>query len=204
METLIVVDDFYTQPERVREFALKSEYIDLSSKNYPGFESSHEFVSVKLVEALSKLVKAPISFDQTVGSFGKFRFINAHTTSRLKVHTDRIEWAGLVYLTPGEHSSAGTSFYRHKRTLLEGPPTPEQYRTLAYKNFEDYEKDVILRDTLNHEAWEVSSYVSYKFNRLVLFKGSELFHSHSHGFGETASDSRLTQNFFFNLERNEC
>jgi Rps23 Pro-64 3,4-dihydroxylase Tpa1-like proline 4-hydroxylase len=67
---------------------------------------------------------------------------------------------------------------------------------MGISNFKDYEEKIIEKDTLNSDAWEVVQQIENKFNRCVIFKSNQLFHSHTQAFGKAKEDSRLTQNFF--------
>ena len=79
----------------------------------------------------------------------------------------------------------------------------ERLKTLGFTDWLQLESDIIEKDTLRDEAWEETLYVEMKFNRLVLFRGNEMFHGHTHSFGRDPNDARLTQNFFFDELRGE-
>lgn len=198
---IIVVDNFYKDPHAVRNFALSLEYESKSVKNYPGFQSCLPVVSASLSSKLESLLSAKINKDVSHKQMGYFRYITKNGCSRLHVHTDMVDWTGVIYLSPDPDPKAGTVFYQHKRTKLYGPPTNEEMLKMGFVNFEDYEDKIIEIDTLDRDAWDVAMQVENKFNRIVLFRSSELFHSHSESFGADLVSSRLTQNFFMNVEK---
>lgn len=195
---VIVVDDFYQNPMAIRQLALTAEYRDVTQLNYPGFQSVRAFTTQAVVDKFAKLLDRPLNVDLSSTTFGKFRIMLRETGSRLKVHLDgACDWTGVLYLNPPQTCQGGTAFYRHRETGLDGPVAGAQLERFGFSTWEDLENRIINKDTLNPNAWEETMYVGMKFNRLVLFKGNELFHCHTHSFGHFREDGRMTQNFFF-------
>lgn len=197
-EKVIVLDNFYKNPDAVRRFALSLDYEDQSTPNYPGHQSVIPCLSKSIVARLEHEVGAKIDVEQSRGQMGYFRFIFASGKSRLKVHTDMLDWTVVIYLSPNCPPEVGTNLYRHKHTGLIGPPKPDELTELGYQSFEDFEQKVVVADTLNDNAWEITRRIEYRYNRCLLFKANELFHAHSKGYGDRFDNGRLTQNFFFN------
>ena len=196
---IIIVDDFYQDPEAVRNLALKAEYKDVTQLNYPGYQSLKTYSSEVLIKKISDILGRSLDVDPARHTFGKFRIMLKETGSQLKVHLDGLsDWTGVLYLNPDEACQGGTAFYRHRTTGLDGRASSEKIRQLGYENWESLEKSIINPDTLNSSAWEEILFVGMKFNRLVLFKGNELFHCLTHSFGHDKTNGRMTQNFFFN------
>lgn len=196
---VLVFDDFYKNPDAVRSLALNASYRDVRSLNYPGYQSELTFVSQPVREKFAQILGRPLDIPINSTTFGKFRVMLKETGSRLKVHVDgACDWTGVLYLNPPESAEGGTAFYRHKETGLEGPPTPTELERFGYTSWFEMERHVIERDTLNTDAWQETMFVGMKYNRLVLFRGGELFHCHTHSFGTNLEDGRMTQNFFFN------
>ena len=201
---LIVIDDFYRDPEAVRALALKADYRDVSQLNYPGFQSHKTYTSEGVVKKFSDLIQRKLAVSPETLTFGKFRIMLKESGSRLKVHLDGMsDWTGVLYLNPQDFCEGGTAFYRHKATGLEGPATSEQIRQYGFSNWLQMEQNIIDQDTLNPDAWEETMFVGMKFNRLVLFRGNEMFHCHTHSFGSGKEDGRMTQNFFFDEAKND-
>lgn len=196
--SLYVVDDFYSQPDLVRELALKAQYVDVSKLNYPGFQSRHSYSSANLVQRFSTILSQELVTCPKRHTFGKFRIMLKETASQLKVHLDgHADWTGLIYLTPNDFAIGGTGFYRHRETGLLSSLSDQEAQERGYQDWQALEKALIEKDSLNPLAWEMVDYVAMKFNRLVLFKGNKRFHCHTHSFGTCLADGRLTQNFFF-------
>ena len=199
MQKLIVIDEFYENPDAVRNLALQAEYQDVVQLNYPGFQSRYSYSSDSIVHSFAKLIGKELSVDPAKLTFAKFRIMLESTGSRLKVHLDgESDWTGLIFLNPDSSCQGGTAFYRHKSTGLEGHPSNELALKNGFSSSDEFEKSIVEPDTLNPDAWEVTMFVGMRFNRLLLFKGNELFHCHTKSFGTTRENGRLTQNFFFN------
>jgi hypothetical protein len=200
--TLIVVDDFYANPDAVRRFALESKFGSVGALNYPGWQSEKTFHSDAVRGAFEKIIRKPIDIDDRRFTWGGFRAITADTGRVTKVHADSIvDWAAMVYLTPDAASSAGTGFFRHRETGLTGPPSDRQARALGYADADAFEREVVRRDMADFDKWELVSYIEPVYNRLVLFRGCELYHAPLGGRGSSPEDARITHNFFFNEQR---
>lgn len=192
---ILVIDNFYENPDLVRQLALTAQYKDVTQLNYPGFQSLHNFSTSSVIEKIEKAINAKVVLDPNGHTFGKFRVMLAETGTNLKVHLDgHADWTGVLYLNRDDDCRGGTGFFTHKETGLDGPT--------KNKKWQQIEKDIIEPDTLNPQAWQQSSFVAMKFNRLVLFRGNQLFHSHTESFGFNLQNGRLTQNFFFNEATN--
>ena len=193
---ILVIDDFYKKPNLVRDLALKAQYKNVTQLNYPGFQSLHNFSTPSVIQKIEKAINSKIVLDPDGHTFGKFRVMLSETGSNLKIHLDgHADWTGVLYLNPNENCFGGTGFYTHKNTGYDGPTKDIQWQQI--------EKDIIEPDTLNQQAWLQTGFVAMKFNRLVLFRGNQLFHCHTDSFGTNLQNGRLTQNFFFN-EDSKC
>ncbi|HEY1078975.1 MAG TPA: DUF6445 family protein [Bdellovibrio sp.] len=196
---VIVIDDFYQNPDAVRDLALSAEYKDVTQLNYPGYQSIKAYSSDALTSKFADILGRRLDIDPAKHTFGKFRIMLKETGSRLKVHLDGFsDWTGVLYLNPEKSCEGGTAFYRHRATGLDGRVSIDKVNQLGFDSWNSLEKSIIEPDTMRMEAWEEQMYVAMKFNRLVLFKGNEMFHCHTHSFGLGKLDGRMTQNFFFN------
>ena len=197
MQNLIVVDDFYRDPYRVRQQALVSAYSDVRAMNYPGFQSDGCYPAEVIKNAFERFINEDLVMNENSSTFGRFRLMYSNTGSRLTIHTDsQSDWTGLIYLNTPEQCRGGTAFYRHKATGLRGLPSKEDARRLG-QSLEDIESRTIGKDTQNMNAWDVVMLATMRFNRLILFRGHQ-FHSHTCAWGDSPTTGRLTQNFFFN------
>lgn len=196
---LIVVDDFYPKPDVVRRAALKSEYANIASTDYPGWQSRVSVQADAIKRAFGELVGADVYVDRSRFTWGGFRFITEESGRSPKVHADTsIDWAAMVYLTPGVDMGAGTAMFRHRETGLEAPPTDREARALGYVDAAEFEDNVIRPDMGDLTKWEVTGHIGPVYNRLVLFRGCEFYHAPLGGSGHDRETARLTHNFFFN------
>jgi hypothetical protein len=196
---LIVVDDFYTHPEKVRARALTSAYANIEATDYPGYASKMRLDAKLLRQRFGELIGAELNVDNARFTWGNFRFITEETGARAKVHADvAVDWAGMVYLTPDAPPSAGTGFFRHKQTALEGPPSNRQARALGFSNAQEFDDLVIRPDKADLSKWERTMAIEPRYNRLILFRGSEFYHAPLGGMGHDPQTARLTHIFFFN------
>jgi uncharacterized protein DUF6445 len=197
--SVYVVDDFYAEPDKVRDFALRSDFASAGKYNYPGWQSMRALTANSLADAFSEVIGEQVVPEPDRYTWGGFRLITVSTGAMTKVHADTaVDWAAMVYLTPGIDDAAGTGFFRHKETGLFGPPTDAQARALGYADANEFEEQVARRDMADLAKWELVSHVHPQYNRLVIFRGCTQYHAPLAGSGSNAGDGRLTQNFFFN------
>jgi hypothetical protein len=187
--SLIIIENFYSNPYEVREFALKQEY---ETKPYsPGGRTKQSFLTTTTKTCLEQLI-LPHAGKITFFSLdcGCFNYTIANSISEWKsgqVHTDSVfDWAGLCYLTPDAPAGTGTSILLNKKV-----------KTLNLENRKLQEK--IGNDWQDLTKWEVHDIVGNKFNRLVLYRG-QLAHAPMLHFGNDIHTGRLTQVFFFKTE----
>ena len=190
--SIIVIDNFYSNPMDVRNFALKQEFN--VTGQFPGFRTK-PLLNDTIKEAIQYIV-AP--YDGLVtdwhedGYTGAFQYTTEEHQSW--IHSDGgNQWAGVLYLTPDAPPSSGTGFYKHKKTGLE------RFVHLTEKPTEKDLNHPYLTDYKDITKWELTDIVSNKFNRLVLYDAS-MFHKSLDYFGKNKFNGRLFQVFFFNTE----
>lgn len=197
---IIIVDNFYAKPDEVRTRALQSEYANIAgATDYPGYASKIRLQTAALEKIFSEFIGSDLYVDPARFTWGGFRFITEESGKSPKVHADEaVDWAGMVYLTPEAPMSAGTTFFRHKETGLEGPPTDREARALGYSDSSEFDDKIIQRDKADLSKWEQVAQIGPVYNRLVLFRGCEFYHAPAGGCGDSPNTARLTHNFFFN------
>ncbi|QSB17010.1 hypothetical protein JQS43_12505 [Natronosporangium hydrolyticum] len=200
-KTIEVVDDFYVDVDRVRELAI-SMGDWANPKQEAGitydFETYNSFFNDQLVRVMRDLVGAEIHVDPKRMAFGVFGVFGADSHVDFTTHYDETDWSAIVYLVPDDRCEGGLSFYRHKPSGLFGPPTEEQARQIGYDSRDAWLREHYYPDKMHPERWEETTHVAMRYNRLILLRGSVLFHRASKGFGTTPDSGRLTQRFFFN------
>jgi len=183
---LIVVDDFYEDPDALVERVLALPFRKESGVNYPGM-MVETFQDVR--ESMQRFARLLGDIDiKYRGTQGGFRVTTEEdmTDRTSLVHTDSSDYSAVVYLS--KQPTQGTFFYRHRALGIDYlRPEHDQRADVAR---------AIARDTMDLAAWEVTQLVAPKFNRLVLFDG-RYFHSGAQRFeGKNLAQGRLTQNFF--------
>lgn len=197
---LIVVDDFYSNPRSVRDFALQQEYTDFGGrKAFLGRESRYPYFDRGMPAVFEELVGAKIFYTEN-HIFGKFRIANADESRRTKIHFDRSSFAANIYLTPDLGLSHGLGLYRHRQLGLDRVPGETQLRDLGFESLDDFDARVVVPDSLDPSKWELIDLIEPRFNRLLILPGARYFHAAERGAGETDRDGRLSQHFFFETE----
>ena len=192
---LLIVDDFYSHPVEVYEWAKTLEFFD-NYGNHPGVRTK-EVQDPSVKNAIQHIIQnagGQITNWEDMQYNGCF---NACTSmDRTWIHADQYnEWAAVVYLNPNPHSlQAGTGLFRHIETGYDRVPRNED----GSINHEIL--DVIYKDSTDWTRWEMTDYVANKFNRFVTYRG-DLFHSAVNYFGNSFDNARFHQTFFYNTER---
>lgn len=195
---VVITDDFYRHPDKVREAALKMTY-DRSDDQFPGLRSTEPFLTYGLQDFFTK--KCGINWNKTIEagtSNGCFQIMLESDGPNSYVHPDKAtEIAALVYLSPGHDGEPGTSFYRHKRFGISEFPDTQAALTIAQEHgvsVEDFFKE-IRADRFDLDRWECLYTLPYRYNRLVVYR-SNLFHKNASVWGSDEKSGRLIHSFF--------
>lgn len=206
----LCVDDFYDDPNAVRDWALSLDFNDEENKDgkWPGIrtpmlhEINHIFFDTfcrKLLSIYFDLTKVNMEWNIVTN----FQLIDPYDDPELNkgwVHyDDRAIFGGIIYLDPEPDPNAGTSvgdvdfsqineedfnkLQDIRKDFYQGKLTTE-YEIAEYKRLLN----------LNNELYVPTVEFKNKFNRLVSFDGTT---SHQANFG-TPGKKRLTQVFFVN------
>lgn len=177
---LLVIDNFYSDPDGVRKFALQQEF---SVKgNFPGCRTKSFFTDdvKQAIEHYMQFAGKITNTYEKSGYTGAFQLATAG--DRTWIHSDPYNmWAGVCYLTPDAPYTSGTGFYRHKLT--------GHYR----KNQSDYEG-------YDYTKYDLFDRIGNRYNRLIIYRG-DLFHASLDYFGNDLQNGRLFQTFFFDTEK---
>lgn len=199
---IIVIDDFYDEPQKVRDYALRLEYSKSQGSTYPGENSIKKLWHKPLKDKLSGLVNNEI-YESPNTANGLFRVSPKDSSFTQDIHVDPgSDWAGVLFLTENTPPIPGTCFWLHREYGFEKcPKTPQEAELYGLNSFEEIRQKIILEDGLDRSKWNCIYEVPYKFNRLVLFR-PWLFHSHGENFGnpESKKSQRMVQLFFLREE----
>ena len=191
--TLAVVDDFYKDPDAIRELALGFEYFP--SGNHKGKRTQVRMILDGTKEAIEEIMGRRIT-GWNYGYNGVFQYCTAEDP--LVYHCDSQTYAAVVFLTPDAPPETGTSFFRSRKNGVWRAPTPEDEartgkdgNTLLYEMFEGnfYDKT----------RWDLVDKIGNRYNRLAIWD-AQLVHAASEYFGKDINDGRLFHMFFFDCE----
>ena len=197
--SLIIQENFYTNPLEVRAFALAQDFS--VAGNYPGSRTK-SFADESILNTIQDIVSphaGKITWfggnkDADHNYTGSYQL--TYAKDRTWIHNDsNTSWAGVLYLTPDAPVTGGTGLFRHKKTgWIKAPRTADNLidQTLLDKSIAGYEYQ-------DYTKWELHDQIGNKFNRLVLYRG-DYFHASLDYFGDTKENGRLFQTFFFNTE----
>ena len=189
---LIIVDNFYKDPDSIRCKALEFEYL---GEEYHGAVGNRceksRLATNEAKDYFEKLLGKKIKIGNDIGEWsystnGCFQWCSKDTP--IVYHCDSQEYAGIVFLTPDAPVNCGTSIFRHRK-----------YKIKDNSIFREKWTDKTENQFTDSEPWEEVDRVGNIYNRLVLFKSHNV-HGVSEYFGETIENSRLFQLFFFDVE----
>lgn len=197
LPSLIIIDDFLTDPMLARKTALALDYDpEFKDGNYPGLLSTEPLPIPGLDEAVTAIIGAAVK-PQPGTSHSHCRLTLAKDKGLSGVHIDPCFYSGILYLSLPEHCRGGTDFFRHKRTGLERVPADmDGVRAAGYADPNLLIEEVVNADTLKPSRWEKQFTVPMRFNRLILFS-PWMFHNSARGFGTGPDNGRLVHLMFF-------
>jgi hypothetical protein len=188
----ICIDNFYQDPDGVREYALKQEYGVRG--NYPG-QRTEPFLNQSQFDIIQSAVE-PLAGKITTWETeytGSFQYTTARDRSWIHAD-DGCNWAGVCYLTPNAPITSGTGLFQHRATgLLRAP-------RLQDGSIDNDLLDQIYLDAQDMTKWQMHQMIGNVYNRLILYRG-DLFHTSLDYFGQDLHTGRLFQTFFFSTER---
>lgn len=195
--TVWVVDNFYEDPDAVREFALQQKFIEGGvGRGFIGRRTDTQFLFPGLKEKFEHIMGEEITVWEGHCENGKFQSCIAGEP--ITWHCDAQKWGGLLYLSPDAPFRCGTSLYAHKYNRarsyydkdyeVEWRVPPEKGKPIMYGG-EHF-------DGTNFEPVDVMGNV---YNRLIIFDAS-CIHAASEYFGYNLKNSRLWQMFFFDTK----
>lgn len=201
MPSIVVIDDFYTYPEEVRDIALTLDYSP--SNWHKGKRTKSKLILDGTKEKLEKILGKEITgWTEKHGYCGVFQYCTPDDP--LVFHYDNQSHAAVVFLTPNAPLTSGTAFFRHKsqpwlnRALQVGRNgvVSEEQRIALEQKYIGSEHN----DFLDSTKWEEIDRIGNKFNRLAIWD-ARLIHAASQYFGQCLFDSRLFHMFFFDVKK---
>lgn len=198
MHQVIVIDDFYQNPDLVYDTIYSLPTEDSSSGNYSGVMTQEAFFTEDHQRIFYHITGEKLA--PCTALSGKIRFSLESDKASQHIHFDpNTMWAGVCFLQKPEYYSVennnGTIIWKHKRTGLTSiPTTQEGIEKYGWKTAEDL-KVFLETDGVDESLWEKTLEVPYKYNRLVMFR-PWMFHSPGKNFGDKKENCRVLQTFF--------
>jgi hypothetical protein len=205
-QSIVVLDDFYDDPDAIRKLALSLRFLRRPGATYPGgaavadrdFSVERARLRAKIDEAVDASCPKATAFPQ-----GMFRLaVAADEHTRIDgVHQDRQRWSGVVYLSHNQDCTGGVAFYRHRLTGATSATAEwemETFAGLTGKSVEEV-RSAALAYLKDPSHWEEIGRVAMRYNRAVLVM-AHCFHASVGVFGGAPERGRLTQHFEFYAE----
>tara|TARA_R100000808_G_scaffold8266_1_gene23481 strand:+ start:17684 stop:18592 length:909 start_codon:yes stop_codon:yes gene_type:complete len=186
----VVIDNFYSDPMKVRELALRTDMIQ-HEDYHKGNRTDETYIAEGTKEAFENLLGKEIT-KWDYGTNGCFQFCTAE--DKVVYHTDGQQWAGAVYLTPDAPVGCGTSFYKSKINGWRKEPSEKEVDDPMIIHSE-----IFAGGFYDRNNFELVDTVGNVFNRLVLWD-AKLIHSATEYFGSNRENSRLFHLFFFDAK----
>jgi hypothetical protein len=186
-----IIDGFFDDPDKIREFALKQEFKSDPNGRWPGERSENleNINNILFQDIVSRMLSLFFSngSDFNYRATSKFQLVNGNYKSGW-VHQDLYTVSSIIYLTPG--STSGTSLYSKKNIEYN---LDEQAVNKIEKYIRGTDDPVALK--INNNMFEETLNIKGLYNRMILFDSS-LYHAAHDFFGCDKYDSRLTLNTF--------
>jgi len=206
----VCIDDFYPNPNEVREFALKQEYKSSENGTWPGMRTKHiheidqdffDFFCKRVMNVFYNYENEQVEWNIS-SNFQLFPPYNGNVHSSLNtglIHRDLALAAGIIYLTPNPNPDSGTSIFHPKKgklpTQLEHdlrfdlhtnkPVDEEAYSKMMQENDDKFEESITFKN---------------RFNRLIMYDAGNYHKANSYIHND---EPRLIQVFFINNMRTD-
>tara|TARA_B100000287_G_scaffold322415_1_gene306342 strand:+ start:55 stop:825 length:771 start_codon:yes stop_codon:yes gene_type:complete len=202
----VCVDDFFLDPDKIREWGLSLDKNPSHDGAWPGVRSDELFKVNDVVNQhiICKILSA--YFDMSYVNFGWthsnacFQQIPKMSVNEGWVHQDTsadkgdIDLAGLIYLTPDADPNGGTSLMRVKpeyKNKLVSKTNPEKH--FYYTGGEISDEDYTAALKRNNDKFYETVRFQNIYNRLIIYDAQEFHRANSFDVGDS---DRLTLVFF--------
>lgn len=197
---IVVVDDFYQEPDKVRRLALDAEYAP-DNRYFKGARTLKSFLFPYVKEEFERLIQKQIIDWMAQPANGVFQ--QTTRADPLVYHSDQQDYAAAIYLTPNDPLgtpfetekvvSAGTSFWMYRGEEAYGARVPARDPDVNAQIYSEH-------NLLHGDNWHLVDKVGAVYNRLVIWD-AKLIHSASTYNGFDGPTPRLVQLYFFNVAK---
>lgn len=191
---ILVVDDFYKDPDFVRAFAMNHLTFE-GSDYHRGKRSVESFILNGTKERFEALLGRPIlNWNHDRYANGRFQYCTSQDP--IVYHVDIQTHAAMVYLTPNAPLNSGTATYKSKITGATRFDNPDDDIDLYERTFRGRSLDMNFYD---RTTYEMVDNIANVYNRCVLFDAKTL-HAATAYFGDDIENARFFQLFFFDVD----
>jgi glycosyltransferase involved in cell wall biosynthesis len=177
---MFVVDNFYANPDEIRNYALTQVEYEEDNRWYKGMRSKTVYRPEGLKESFEHIIGQKIAdFESSYN--GVFQIMRSNDPQ--VYHYDTQKWAGMIYLSPNAPIVSGTRMHRSKINGTRHRDEPD-CDTAFQGDFYDSTK------------FDITDSAANIYNRLLIMDAGS-FHSAGPYFGNTMESGRLTHLFFF-------
>jgi hypothetical protein len=193
-KSIIVVDNFYNNPDEIRNFAINNlEYKE--SGYHKGKRSTERFILKGTKEIFENILgKQIFNWNKESYANGIFQFCTKNDP--IVYHTDSQNYAGIIFLSPDAPVSTGTATYKSKITGVSKIDDTNYSEELYKKTFSGYGDNINFYD---NSSYELVDKIGNVYNRLLLFD-SKYIHAATEYYGNDINNSRFFQLFFFDIK----
>jgi hypothetical protein len=177
---LFVIDNFYEDPNKIREFALSVEFAE-DNRWYKGKRSTQAYRFPGIKESFESILGEKINVWDEHQFNGCFQITTAEDFQ--VYHHDLQKWAAIIYLTPDAPLESGTRLHRSKLTGARHADDETINGSFAGGFYDSTKFDVV------DNAGNV-------YNRLIIMD-ARCIHSAGAYFGNDSNTGRLIHLFFF-------
>ncbi len=132
----IVVDNFFEDPDEVRNYALGLHYLSPNNEGWLGYRCSimdKTFLKIlikKIHQSIPKFSFSDSFYYCFHYSLEKTKQTCPFSFDEYKIHSDFCDFAGVIYLHPNPPKKMGTSFYTDKKEYISS--VENKYNRLIY------------------------------------------------------------------------
>lgn len=181
-KSIFVVDNFYSNPDEIRHYALNHVEYNEDLNWYKGLRSKQNYQPQGIKQVFEAIIGQQIVDFPDAPSFnGCFQITTAKDPQ--VYHYDQQKWAAIVYLTPNAPVQSGTRSHISK---ING----------TRHMLDQGSDDAFAGNFYDSTKFDTVDVVGNIYNRLIIMD-AQAFHSAGAYFGDTQENGRLTHLFFF-------
>ena len=192
---MVVIEDFYDDPDKVRAYALQQDF-QHDANYHKGARTQSKTIFPGTKECFERILGKKITNWESHIYNGVFQYCVAQDP--LVYHTDNQSYAAVIFLTPDAPAECGTSFFKSRYNGLSREPTEADCERLG-KSKSALVEEMFAGNFYDRTRWELVDVIGNVYNRMAMWDARKV-HAASQYFGNTPENSRLFHMFFFDAE----